>query len=61
MELLDGKALAATIKQEVKRSVPVGARPVLALVQVGEDPASGVYVRSKVRSCAECGIESKYL
>lgn len=61
MELLDGKALAAVIKQEVKDSVPAGARPVLALVQVGEDPASGVYVRSKVRSCEECGLESRYV
>jgi len=61
MELLDGKALAGTIKQEVKNSIPAGARPCLALVQVGEDPASGVYVRSKVRSCEECGIESRYL
>jgi methylenetetrahydrofolate dehydrogenase (NADP+)/methenyltetrahydrofolate cyclohydrolase len=61
VELLDGRALAATIRQEVKQSVPAGARPVLALVQVGEDPASGVYVRSKVRSCEECGLESRYI
>lgn len=61
MELLDGKALAETIKQEVKQAVPGGARPVLALVQVGEDPASSVYVRSKVRSCEECGLESRYI
>jgi methylenetetrahydrofolate dehydrogenase (NADP+)/methenyltetrahydrofolate cyclohydrolase len=61
VELLDGKALAAIIKQEVKSSVPEGARPVLALVQVGEDPASSVYVRSKVRSCEECGLESRYI
>ena len=61
MQLLDGKALAAIIKQEVKSSVPEGARPVLALVQVGEDPASSVYVRSKVRSCEECGLESRYV
>jgi methylenetetrahydrofolate dehydrogenase (NADP+)/methenyltetrahydrofolate cyclohydrolase len=61
MKLLDGKALAATIKQEVKNSLPDGARPVLALVQVGEDPASSVYVRSKVRSCEECGLESRYI
>jgi methylenetetrahydrofolate dehydrogenase (NADP+)/methenyltetrahydrofolate cyclohydrolase len=61
MKLLDGKALAATIKAEVKHSLPEGARPVLALVQVGEDPASSVYVRSKVRSCEECGLESRYI
>jgi methylenetetrahydrofolate dehydrogenase (NADP+)/methenyltetrahydrofolate cyclohydrolase len=59
--LLDGKSLAAKIKLEVKQAVPEGARPTLALVQVGEDPASSVYVRSKVRSCEECGLESKNL
>ncbi|NIM19949.1 MAG: bifunctional methylenetetrahydrofolate dehydrogenase/methenyltetrahydrofolate cyclohydrolase FolD [Candidatus Latescibacteria bacterium] len=61
MELLDGKALAATIKQEVKDSVPEGARPALAVVQVGEDPASSVYIRSKVRSCEECGFDSQHV
>ncbi len=61
MEKLDGKTLAATIKQEVKQAVPQGALPALALVQVGEDPASSVYVRSKVRSCEECGIDSRYI
>jgi len=61
VEILDGKTLAAKIKLEVKQAVPKGARPTLALVQVGEDPASSVYVRSKVRSCEECGLESRNL
>jgi methylenetetrahydrofolate dehydrogenase (NADP+)/methenyltetrahydrofolate cyclohydrolase len=61
VEILDGKALSAKIKQEVKEAVPAGAQPTLALVQIGEDPASSVYVRSKVRSCGECGLESRDL
>jgi methylenetetrahydrofolate dehydrogenase (NADP+)/methenyltetrahydrofolate cyclohydrolase len=62
MQLLDGKALAATIKEEVKAKVAElgdGPKPTLALIRVGEDPASKVYVKSKVKSCAECGIESR--
>jgi methylenetetrahydrofolate dehydrogenase (NADP+)/methenyltetrahydrofolate cyclohydrolase len=62
MQLLDGKALAATIKEEVKAKVAAletDRRPTLALIRVGEDPASMVYVKSKVKSCAQCGIESR--
>jgi len=62
MQLLDGKALAATIKQEIKEKVSAleeGSKPTIALIRVGEDPASKVYVKSKVKSCAECGIESR--
>jgi len=61
MQLLDGKLAAATIKQEVTAGVAaLGAarRPVLALVRVGEDPASRVYVASKAKACEECGIGS---
>lgn len=62
MKILDGKALAADIKDEVKARVSAlgdGPGPTLALIRVGEDPASKVYVKSKVKSCAECGIESR--
>ena len=61
MQLLDGKALAATIRAEVAEKVSRldGRRPALALVRVGEDPASRVYVKSKARACEECGIESR--
>lgn len=62
MELLDGKAAAAAIKDKVKKEVAGlgGARePVLALVRVGDDPASRIYVGSKVKACAECGIDSR--
>lgn len=62
MELLDGKSLAAVVKDEVKQKVSKldpNDRPCLALVRVGEDPASKVYVKSKIKACAECGIESR--
>ena len=61
MELLDGKAMAATIKDEVAQAVSAlgGRRPTLALVRVGEDPASRVYVKSKAKACEHCGIESR--
>jgi methylenetetrahydrofolate dehydrogenase (NADP+) / methenyltetrahydrofolate cyclohydrolase len=61
--LLDGKAVAAKVRAEVaQRSAEFmarhGRRPGLAVVQVGEDPASSVYVRNKRRSSIEAGIES---
>jgi len=62
MKLLDGKIASAAIKQEVARAVAGLAgtrRPTLALVRVGEDPASRVYVGSKARACEECGIGSR--
>lgn len=62
MQLLDGKAAAAAIKDEVTEAVSAfaGARPpVLALVRVGEDPASRVYVGAKAKACEECGVGSR--
>jgi methylenetetrahydrofolate dehydrogenase (NADP+)/methenyltetrahydrofolate cyclohydrolase len=62
MELLDGKRLAQTIRDEVRRDVEVltgDERPTIALVRVGDDPASKVYVKGKARACEECGIESR--
>jgi methylenetetrahydrofolate dehydrogenase (NADP+) / methenyltetrahydrofolate cyclohydrolase len=61
--LLDGKAVAAKVRAEVaQRSAEFaarhGRRPGLAVVQVGEDAASSVYVRNKRRSSLEAGIES---
>ncbi len=52
MELIDGKKVAEEIKQEVKDKVAAlgtGGRPSITLVQVGEDPASSSYVKTKVR------------
>ncbi|HXY96561.1 MAG TPA: bifunctional methylenetetrahydrofolate dehydrogenase/methenyltetrahydrofolate cyclohydrolase FolD [Steroidobacteraceae bacterium] len=61
--LLDGKAVAAKVRTEVAQRAAAfaarhGRRPGLAVVQVGEDPASSVYVRNKRRSSVEAGIES---
>lgn len=64
MKLLDGKTLAATVKDEVREKVAaLGAdrRPTLALIRVGEDAASKVYLKSKEKACAYCGIESRNL
>jgi methylenetetrahydrofolate dehydrogenase (NADP+)/methenyltetrahydrofolate cyclohydrolase len=61
--LLDGKAVAAKVRAEVALRAAAfaarcGRRPGLAVVQVGEDPASSVYVRNKRKSSLEAGIES---
>ena len=62
-QLIDGKALAGRIRVKLKQKIDdwVGlgnARPGLAVILVGADPASAVYVRNKVKACAEVGIES---
>jgi methylenetetrahydrofolate dehydrogenase (NADP+) / methenyltetrahydrofolate cyclohydrolase len=62
--IIDGKALAATIRREVKEKVARlaerGLQPGLAVILAGDDPASRVYVRNKVRACEETGIRSFY-
>lgn len=61
--LIDGKVIAAQIKEELKEQVAAmkedGKNVCLAVVQVGEDPASSVYVRNKKRACEYIGIESR--
>jgi len=63
--VLDGLAIAAEIKSEVALEVGTAARsgyrPGLAVVLVGDVPASQIYVRSKVKTCAELGILSEML
>jgi methylenetetrahydrofolate dehydrogenase (NADP+)/methenyltetrahydrofolate cyclohydrolase len=60
--LLDGAALGRQIRAEVATDVAellrLGTRPGLAVILVGEDPASQVYVRSKGRACEEAGMTS---
>jgi methylenetetrahydrofolate dehydrogenase (NADP+) / methenyltetrahydrofolate cyclohydrolase len=61
--VMDGKAVAAKVRQEVNARAAEfaqrhGRRPGLAVVKVGEDPASSVYVRNKRKSSVEAGIES---
>lgn len=61
--VLDGKVLARQIRDEVtveaKELIARGIRPGLAVVLVGEDPASQVYVRSKGKACEEAGMHSE--
>ena len=61
--VLDGKSLAAQIRAAVKREVEAlaqrGIRPGLAVLLAGENPASRVYVRNKVRACEETGVRSE--
>ncbi|MDR3775286.1 MAG: bifunctional 5,10-methylenetetrahydrofolate dehydrogenase/5,10-methenyltetrahydrofolate cyclohydrolase [Terracidiphilus sp.] len=63
--VLDGAAIAAEIKQEVaeevKQLAAQGVRPGLAAVLVGSVPASQIYVRSKVQTCADLGIYSELI
>lgn len=58
--LLEAAGLAARIKAEVKAEIEGGVRATLAAVRVGEDPASAVYVRNKIRACEEVGIRSEH-
>jgi len=62
-KILDGKMVSARIKSELKAEVDKlqekGIRPGLAVVIVGNDPASRVYVNSKKKACAEIGIYSE--
>lgn len=59
---IEGKLLAARVKERVAAGVKElkekGIEPCLAVIMVGENPASQVYVKGKVKDCAECGIKS---
>lgn len=61
--IIDGVKLAAEVREqaarEVRELVADGVDPCLAVVLVGDDPASASYVRMKERDCAEVGIESR--
>ncbi|MGQ0653404.1 MAG: bifunctional methylenetetrahydrofolate dehydrogenase/methenyltetrahydrofolate cyclohydrolase FolD [Betaproteobacteria bacterium] len=61
-QILDGKSLAADVRAAVKQKLAAlaqrGVRPGLAVVLAGDDPASRVYVRNKVRACEETGVAS---
>ena len=64
-QLIDGKTIAALIRAEqATRAAHLkenGIEPALAVILVGEDPASKVYVRNKARACKECGIRSEVI
>jgi len=61
--IIDGKAIAAELRRGLAPRAAAlaarGLRPGLAVILVGDDPASQVYVRNKVRACAETGIDSR--
>jgi len=61
-KIIDGKAVSAHIRADLKGRVETlaakGIRPGLAVVMVGENPASAVYVRNKMRACEQVGIRS---
>lgn len=60
MTLMDGKALAAKLKEQTREEASTfPRRPGLAVVIVGDDPASRVYVNGKKKDCEECGFYSE--
>jgi len=63
MELIDGNQIAAAIVAELKTQVGAmsGRKPCIALVRVGEDPASVSYVRKKEKTAAEIGVTSRII
>jgi len=62
-QIIDGKKISAEIKEELKEQTAhlkeAGVEGTLAVIQVGDDPASGVYVRNKKKACEYIGIHSK--
>ncbi len=59
MKIVDGKALAAKLREELKIKIAAMEKaPGLAVVIVGTDPASQIYVRNKIKACGEIGIRS---
>ena len=64
--IIDGKALSVVVKDEVKEQVAsleaeYGRKPCLCVIIVGENPASQVYVRNKVKAAAYTGMDSKLI
>ena len=62
-KIIDGKKISAEIKEELKNEVvqlkTQGIEGTLAVIQVGNDPASSVYVNNKKKACAYIGINSE--
>ena len=60
-EIIDGKELAKKVRKELKKDVEAlkakGINPKLAVIMVGNDPGSTVYVRNKSKACEKVGIE----
>ena len=65
-KIIDGKALSALVKDEVRDAIPelearCGRKPCLVVIIVGENPASQVYVRNKVKAAAYTGMDSRLI
>lgn len=59
-KIIDGKAISAAVRAELKNEIKsMAKKPGLAVVIVGDDPASKIYVRNKHKACAEVGIYSE--
>ena len=59
---LDGKACAADLEERLKQRIAAcSVQPHLAVIIVGNDPASHVYVNNKIRSCERLGIRSTHI
>ena len=59
-KIIDGKALAAKVKEEMRlKSAQLNKKPGLAVIIVGDNPASRVYVNGKKKDCEECGFYSE--
>lgn len=63
-QIIDGKRIAQEIRAEIKQKaeelVSKGIRPGLATILVGEDPASQIYVKNKIKACEQAGILSEH-
>ena len=60
--ILDGKVVAASIKEQLQEEIDAavangGRRPKLVIISVGDDPASKVYVRNKMKAAEEVGVD----
>ncbi len=62
-KIIDGKMVSANLKEKIAQEVKVlgekGIKPGLAVIIVGDDPASKIYVKNKKLACEACGIYSK--
>jgi len=63
--VIDGNAIACELRDALRRRVralaAAGLQPGLTVVQVGENPASSVYVRNKIKACSEAGLHSEHI
>lgn len=60
--ILDGKKVAAEIKQQLKEEIAAADKraPHLVIITIGDDPASKIYVKNKVKACEEIGIQVRH-